>query len=183
MHIEECDPAVADLVVRVAERLSLPTVDLWITTSRPTYSRWIGRRIPASYGGAYCRLRKTGPHAVLINLVRIDLDRPFAIDIVVVEELIHMRDNLDGDHRRHAHHGHDRIADRVAAFVGVSLEDVQSALKPVPRRPFRYLYRCPACGLEVPRRRHGTWACGRCSTTFDRRFVLQVIGENVSPGK
>jgi hypothetical protein len=160
--------------------MALPIDNLWVTTSRSVYGTWIGRRIPASYGGAYCRIRKDGPHAILIHLERIDLDQPFALEIVVAEEMIHMRDNLDGDHRRHAHHGHDRIAHRVAAFVGVSLEDVRGVLKPARRRPYRYLYRCPACGLEVPRRRRGTWSCGRCSTTFDRRFVLRIVGEGVS---
>ena len=180
MHLEECDPAVADLVIKVAERLSLPTTDLRVTTSRSIFGKWIGRCVPASYGGAYCRLRDSGPHAVLINLERIALDRQSALEIVVAEELIHMRDNIDGDHRRHAHHGHDRIAHRVAEFVDVSLDDVRGALKPVRRRPYRYLYRCPVCGLEVPRRRRGTWSCSRCSSRFDPRFVLQVVGENIA---
>jgi predicted SprT family Zn-dependent metalloprotease len=96
---------------------------------------------------------------------------------VVAEELIHMRDHLDGDRRRHAHHGHDRIAHRVADLVGVTLDEVRSALLPAARRPFRYLYQCPGCGLAVPRRRRGTWSCRRCSPRFDRRFVLRIVQE------
>jgi hypothetical protein len=183
MRVEDCDPEVVALIGRYANELSLSTHELWVTTSRSTYGKWIGRRVPASYGGAYCRLRRTGPHAILVNLDRIDLDQPSAVAVVVAEELIHMRDNLDGDYRRHAHHGHDRIAQRVAALVGVSLDEVRGALKPVQRRPYRYLYRCPACGLEVPRRRRGTWSCGRCSPRFDRRYVLRIAGDVVPTGK
>lgn len=148
-----------------------------VTTSRLTYCSWIGRSIPSAYGGAYCFLRRTGQHAVLINLERIDQERQRAVEIVVAEELIHMRDQLDGDTRRHACHGYDRVALRVAALTGASLDEVRAALLPIARRPVRYLYQCPGCGLTVGRRRKGTWSCARCAPRFDRRYQLRIVGE------
>jgi predicted SprT family Zn-dependent metalloprotease len=166
---------VRHLVERYVDKLNLPVDTLWVTTDRDTYGRWLGRRLPASYGGAYVFLRRQRVHAVLVNLERIDTERSKAIEVVVAEELIHMRDHLDGDHRRHAKHGHDRIAHRVAQLTGATLDDVRSALLPVKRRPFRYVYGCPRCGIRVPRKKRGTWSCSRCSPAFDRRFVLQIV--------
>lgn len=168
-------------VVALAERyiclLKLPVDRLRITTDRAEYSTWLGRRLSSSYGGAYCFLRDIGVHAVLVNLDRIDTSAPRAIEIVVAEELVHMRDHLDGDTRRHAKHGHDRIAHRVAELTSASLEEIRGALLPVKRRPYRYIYACPGCGARVTRKRRGTWSCGRCAPTFDRRFVLRIVEE------
>jgi predicted SprT family Zn-dependent metalloprotease len=178
-----CDVAVSRLVLEYVEKLSLPTSDLRVTTDRGVYGRWLSRRIPSSYGGAYCYLRRERIHAILINLERIDPSATRGVEIVVAEELIHMRDHLDGDHRRHAKHGHDRIARRVAALTGSTLEEVRSALIPVRRRPYRYIYACPSCGVRVPRKRRGTWSCARCSPRFDPRYVLRIVEEvNVTDG-
>lgn len=179
---EDCDPLVIPLVERYIDRLGLPVDDLWITTSRATYSRWLGRRLSASYGGAYCFLRRRGVHAILINLPKIDTTRPRALEVVVAEELVHMRDHLDGDHRGHAKHGHDRIAHRVAALTGASLEEIRSALIPTRRRPYKYVYACPGCGVRVVRKRKGRWSCGRCSPTFDPRYVLRIVEHLDQPG-
>lgn len=158
-------------------RLELPVEHLRITTDRAEFGSWLGRRVPGSYGGAYVYLRQCGIHAVLINLERIDRSAPRAVEVVVAEELVHMRDHLDGDHRRHSRHGYDRIAHRVAALTGASLEDIRGALLPVERRPYRYVYACPRCGVRVPRKRKGTWSCGRCSPRFDARYVLRIVEE------
>lgn len=175
MHIQDCDESVLALITEYVRRLELPTTDLMLTTNRLTYGAWLNRRIPSAYGGAYCYLKRQRKHAVLINVERIDLSQPQALEIVVAEELIHMRDQLDGDTRRHAHHGHDRIAIRVAEFTGVTLEDVRSALLPTQRRPFKYVYQCPSCLRRVQRRKQGVWSCGLCGRGFDRRYVLQLV--------
>jgi hypothetical protein len=172
---ERCDESVVLLVEKYIRRLALPVETLHVTTDRRVYERWLGRRIASSYGGAYCFLRRTGVHAVLINLERIDLTQPRALEVVIAEELLHMRDHLDGDHRGHAKHGHDRIAYRVAALTGASLDEIRSALIPVKRRPYRYIYACPGCGVRVPRKRTGRWSCSRCSPRFDPRFVLRIV--------
>ena len=170
-------PAVEALVDRYLTLLDLPTDDLWVTDQRTTYASWLGRRIPAQYGGAYCYLSRHRAHAILINPPRIDLDAPQALEIVVCEELVHMRDYIDGDRRRHAHHGYDRIAVRVARITGATLEEVRSCLRPVERRAARYLYQCPGCGMTVRRRVRGVWSCGRCSPTFRPEFTLRLLAD------
>ena len=177
MYLDVDDEETRTLLTRYAARLALPTDHLRVTTNRATFARWLGRRVPAALGGAYVFLPRPGDHAVLINLPRIDRTRPRALEIVVAEELLHMRDHLDGDHRRHAKHGYDRIAHRVAALTGASLAEIRSCLVPVRRRPQRFLYACPACGATVPRRRHGTWSCGRCAPRYDPRFALRLVAE------
>ncbi len=177
MILDTVDDAVIFHVHRYVSILELPSDNLWITTSRHTYAEWIGRKVPSAYGGAYCFIRKRGIHAVLVNLPRIDREQRCAIEIVVAEELVHMRDQLDGDRRRHAHHGHDRIAVRVAHLTGASMEEVRSALIPPRRRPLRYTYECPKCGTRVGRRVRGTWSCGRCASRFDPHLVLRLVGE------
>jgi hypothetical protein len=173
--LDQCDAQLTNLVHQYIELLGLPVDRLMLTTNRATYRSWIGRSVPSAYGGAYCWLGRTGQHAVLINLDRIDQAQPRAVEIVVAEELVHMRDRIDGDTRRHARHGYDRIAVRVANITGASLDEIRSALKPVSRRPVKYLYRCPGCGLTVGRRRKGTWSCGRCAPRFDRRFLMRIV--------
>jgi predicted SprT family Zn-dependent metalloprotease len=147
---------------------------LAVTTERALFEGWLGRRVDAAIGGAYVFDRRRQRHAILINLRRIDRSKPKALEIVVAEELMHMRNWIDGDRRRHAKHGYDRIAHRVAALTGASLEEVRSCLLPRERRPVRYLYRCPGCARTIERRRKGTWSCACCSPTFDPRFVLRL---------
>lgn len=157
--------------------LDLPTDRLRVTTERREFERWIGRRVSSAIGGAYTHSPRTGEHLILINLRRIDQSLPRSLEVVVAEELIHMRDRLDGDLRRHARHGYDRIARRVADVTGASLEEIRSATIAPVRRPARFTYRCPSCGVTIARRTRGTWSCGRCSSRFDARFVLQLVGE------
>lgn len=177
MRTEQCDPGVVDLVTQYVERLALPTEDLLLTTSRKVYAKWLGRTIPTRYGGAYCFLKREKRHAVLINLERIDTSKPRSVEIVVAEELVHMRDHLDGDFRRHSHHGHDRIAHKVSLLTGASLEEIRGVLVPVERRPPHLIYECPRCAIRVARRRRGTWSCGRCAAAFDPRLVMQLVQE------
>ncbi|HET7091875.1 MAG TPA: hypothetical protein VFI22_00305 [Thermomicrobiales bacterium] len=155
--------------------LQLPDDRLKATTERRRFEAWLGRRVRSSIGGAYVFLTPTREHAILINLPRIDLAQPRALEVVVAEELIHMRDHLDGDRRRHAKHGYDRIARRVAALTGTSLEEIRGALLPVARRRLRYVYACPACDTRFERRVRGVWSCGRCARRFDPAFTLQLV--------
>lgn len=177
MTIDIRHEATKALVDQYIERLALPVDHLQVTTDRRIFSAWLGRPIRGTLGGAFVFLPRSRMHTILINLERIDLQKPKALEIVVAEELIHMRDWLDGDHRRHSRHGYDRIAHRVADLVGVTLEEVRGALLPSGRRPYRYIYECPRCHHRVPRRLRGTWSCARCSPCFDRRFVLRLAAE------
>ena len=169
------DPETRALLRRYLTRLDLPADCLKATTDRRRFEEWLGRPVRASIGGAYVYLARTREHAILINLPRIDRAQPRALEVVVAEELIHMRDHLDGDRRRHAKHGYDRIAHRVAALTGATLEEIRGALLPVERRRLRYVYACPACDARVERRSRGVWSCGRCARRFDPRFTLRLV--------
>ena len=186
MLLDVTDAETVLLLQRYTARLGIPTERLRVTTSRATFGAWLGRRVRAAIGGAYTFLPGPGEHAILINLERIDRARPRALEIVVAEELLHLRDYLDGDRRRHAKHGYDRIAHRVAALTGATLDEVRSCVLPVPKRAIRYVYACPACGLRVPRRLRGTWSCGRCAPAFDARYRLVLIAvvapDGAAPG-
>src|SRR5215213_11700343 len=144
------------LLERYVVVLELPTDRLRVTTERRDFERWLGRRVRASIGGAYAFASASNEHLVLINLPRVDQSRPRSLEVVVAEELLHMRDRLDGDLRRHAKHGHDRIAHRVSALTGATLEEIRAALVSPVQRPARFVYSCPSCGVRVPRQRQGT---------------------------
>ncbi len=174
MLVDVPDDETLRLLHHYLNALLLPTDRLRVTTCRRTFSAWLGRPISSSLGGAYAYRPRSDEHVVLINLDRIDRSQPRALEIVVAEELIHMRDRLDGDLRRHARHGYDRVAHRVAALTGATLAEIRSCLRPVQRRPIRYLYVCPECGRCTPRRVRGTWSCRWCAPTFDPRFVLRL---------
>jgi predicted SprT family Zn-dependent metalloprotease len=162
------------LLERYVARLDLPTDRLRVTTERREFEGWLGRRVRSSIGGAYTFVAASGEHLILINLPRIDQSRPRSLEVVVAEELLHMRDRLDGDLRRHAKHGYDRIAHRVSALTGATLEEIRASLVAPTRRAPRYLYWCPCCGVRVPRQKQGTWSCGRCAPRFDPRFMLRL---------
>jgi predicted SprT family Zn-dependent metalloprotease len=162
------------LLERYVARLDLPTDRLRVTTERREFEGWLGRRVRSSIGGAYTFVAASGEHLILINLPRIDQSRPRSLEVVVAEELLHMRDRLDGDLRRHAKHGYDRIAHRVSALTGATLEEIRASLVAPTRRAPRYHYWCPCCGVRVPRQKQGTWSCGRCAPRFDPRFMLRL---------
>lgn len=166
--------AVVILMEDYGSRFRLLEQPLLITTSRRVFGRWLGRRVPSAYGGAYVYLSHSKTHAILINLERIDHRRPKSLEVVVAEELMHMRDWLDGDRRRHAKHGHDRIAMRVAQMTGATLEEIRNALVPVQPRGYRYVYSCPSCGRSMKRKRTGNWACRPCWERTGKKYVLNV---------
>lgn len=150
---------------------------LWVTTDRAAFQQKLGRRVSAAIGGAYVFHKAAKTHLVLINLPRIDRSQRKAVEIVVAEELMHMRDWIDGDRRRHAKHGYDRIAVRVASLTGATMDEVRGCLLNVARRPMRYVYRCPSCRRTIERRRRGVWSCASCSPQFDARFVLELVAD------
>lgn len=173
----QADQEIRELVHRYAHELGLENEPLWVTASKPLFEQWIGRKIGSSLGGAYIYSRRKRKHLILINRPRLNPALAIAAELVVTEELIHLRDWVIGDRRRHAKHGHDRIAHEVARVTGASLEEIRSCLIPARQLPYRWLYRCPGCGMLVKRKRKGTWSCARCAPRFDPRFVLQLVGE------
>jgi predicted SprT family Zn-dependent metalloprotease len=164
-------------IARYAALLGIDQEAALVTVSKRQFEQWLGRRVGSSLGGAYIFSKRLNRHLILVNLPRLNPESPRAVELVVAEELIHLRDWSIGDRRRHARHGYDRIAHEVSRITGATLEDVRSVLAPAARRPLRWVYACPGCGSIVRRRRKGTWSCGRCSPGFDPRFVLQLVGE------
>ncbi len=169
-------------IERYAALLGVEREAALVTTSKQQFETWLGRRVSSSLGGAYVFSRRLNRHLILINLPRLNPASPRAVELVVAEELIHLRDWTIGDRRRHAKHGYDRIAHEVSRLTGATLDEIRSVLLPPAQRPFKWHYACPGCGITVPRRRRGTWSCARCSPTFDRRFVLRLVGEVSASG-
>jgi hypothetical protein len=171
----ELDPPLRLHCETYASRLDLSLDDLLITTKRHDFELWLGRKVSASIGGAYVYLAARKQHAILINVPRLNSLNPRAAELVIAEELVHMRDFIDGDRRRHAKHGCDRIALRVLELTGATLDEIRNCTIVPKRRPIKYHYACPACGWGVGRRRRGVWSCSRCSPEFDRRFELTLV--------
>lgn len=48
---------------------------------------------------------------------------------------------------------------------------------PVPPRPYRYLYHCPTCQLEVKTRRKINSSCGKCDTRYNPRHHFKLRAE------
>lgn len=172
-----CDPRARELLRRYLEKLGLANEPLRATDDRALFQTWLGRRVSAQIGGAFVHLSRERTSLILVNLPRIDLEKPKSLEIVVAEEALHMRDWIDGDRRRHAKHGHDRIAYRVAELTNATIDEVRGCLLPAIRRSFKYEYACPRCGAVIRRRLRGTWSCRRCSPTFDRRCVFRLVRE------
>ena len=171
-----------ELLERYVALLALPTDRLRVTTERRVFESWLGRRLRSSIGGAYAFSPTSSDHLILINLPRIDQSRPRSLEVVIAEELLHMRDRLDGDLRRHAKHGHDRIAQRVSALTGATLDEIRASVRAPSQRPGPYVYACPNCGVQVPRQRQGTWSCGRCAPRFDPKFLLRLQSKSKGAG-
>lgn len=75
-------------------------------------------------------------------------------------------------HIRHYHHDHKFKAE--AARIGASLKAREH---PSLRRPPKYVYICPGCGVEYPRQRRLVMAsCSYCSANrrYDPRFKLRL---------
>jgi len=82
----------------------------------------------------------------------------------VLHEMVHHR--LNGSATRP--HGPEFKAE--AKRVGLA-----SIHGPALQQGYRWLYVCPACHRQYPRRRRGVWSCGRCSRTYDPRFKLRLV--------
>jgi len=76
---------------------------------------------------------------------------------------------------------HDAAFKAEAARIGAS---VKARSHPSLRRPPRYIYVCPNCGLEYPRQKRLRQAsCGKCSRggRYDERYKLKLKGSLREP--
>ncbi|NUN50010.1 MAG: SprT-like domain-containing protein [Candidatus Brocadiae bacterium] len=53
---------------------------------------------------------------------------------------------------------------------------------PLPGRPWRYVYACPACDQQVRTRRRVDYSCGKCSRRWDARYRLVLKADLRSAG-
>jgi hypothetical protein len=111
--------------------------------------------------------------------------QPASAEVTVAHELIHLRDRVQGQPRRHRCHGNDAIALDEALITGrdpellrVQLREETDRREAALRaaRPYRYLYRCPNCQKEYYRVRKYLRAtsCGACDSRFNPNFELRL---------
>lgn len=110
---------------------------------------------------------------------------PASAEVTVAHELIHLRDRVQGQPRRHRCHGNDAIALDEALITGRDPEALRVQLREETERreaalraarPYRYLYRCPHCAKEYYRVRRYTrpTSCGKCDSRFNPNFELRL---------
>jgi predicted SprT family Zn-dependent metalloprotease len=87
---------------------------------------------------------------------------PEDITITMLHEMLHL----------HLERGHDNVFNQAATALGVPLKSRGRA----DRRPYKYLYACPNCGIKIKRRIKGDWACAICGNgEYNPRFRLRIV--------
>lgn len=133
------------------------------------YNReYFGGRLPAtkiSYSG---RMLIAGSYTPLRNEIKIGRKYheifPEEIADTLKHEMIHIINPR-----------HDGKFKALASRIGASLK---AKSHPALRGNYKYLYVCPACGREYPRRKRLRMAyCGICTTgrQFDNKFKLKLV--------
>ncbi len=159
------------------ERSTIPTASAAPRTSLPPveelyrlfdYYNWkyFGGKLPSVKIEYSNRMTAAGSYSINRKLIRIGRKYheifPQDLEDTLKHEMIHIR-----------HHHHDAAFKREAERVGASL---RAREHPLLRRPPKYVYECPGCGLEYPRQKRLVMAsCGKCSRgrKFDPRFKLR----------
>lgn len=120
------------------------------------------------------------------HLIFIEPDlMPISIEVTVAHELIHLRDRVSGNPRKHRCHGFDAIFRDEAAVTARDPEFLRAQLREETirreaavrlERPYRYMYVCPVCRREYPRvRRYARpVSCGRCDRHYNMAFLLEL---------
>ncbi len=85
----------------------------------------------------------------------------------ILHEMVHLWLHEQGLPSGHTARFHTKL-------IEVGLPNRVRAL-PVPPRPYRYLYSCPTCRLEVPTRRKISSSCGRCDKIYNTHHRLRLI--------
>ncbi|GCE18779.1 hypothetical protein [Dictyobacter kobayashii] len=174
---------------------------LALTQDRQEYMRWTGKRLNTMALGCYCyipvpalsaRQRASAPADVLLHRHLIFIEPAMqakSIEVTIAHELIHLADRVQGNPRRHRHHGYDSIAIDEAAITGYPVEDLRALLHEESlsrervrraRRPIRYVYQCPGCGKQYPRTRRYSQAvsCSSCDKVYNPRYCLALVSTN-----
>ncbi len=189
-------------LVHYWQKLQLPLSEfglLALTQDRQEYMRWTGKRLNVMALGCYCYI--PAPNLTLKLSVSMIEDKLLShrhlifieptmqagsIEVTVAHELIHLSDRIQGNPRRHHHHGYDSIAIDEAAITGYAVEDLRKLLheESVRResirresRPIRYIYQCPHCKKLYPRTRRYSRAvsCSGCDKHYNPQFALLLM--------
>lgn len=189
-------------LVHYWQKLQLPPAELHLlalTQDRQEYMRWTGKRLNFMVLGCYCyipapvlRLKsaatvaeeKSPSHRHLIFIE--PTLQAASIEVTVAHELIHLSDRVQGNPRRHHHHGYDSIATDEAALTGYAVEDLRKLLHEESvrrehlrreRRPIRYMYQCVQCGKLYPRTRRYSRpiSCSSCDKHYNPQFSLHLL--------
>lgn len=109
---------------------------------------------------------KIWPHRKLmrLSLPYHEYYGPEELANTILHEMIHL-----WLHEQGLPSGHTALFRQKLNAVG--LGDRLKAL-PVPSRPYKYVYRCPGCALEVKTRRKIAGSCGKCDSSYNPAFVL-----------
>lgn len=185
------------------QKLAIPLPELRLlalTQDRFEYMRWTGKRLNTMALGCYCYLPAlpvrepatvdsvSHRHLIFVEPAM----QSTSIEVTVAHELIHLADRVQGNPRRHRHHGYDSIATDEAAVTGYAVEDLRALLHEESvrrehvrreRRPLRYLYECPGCGKQYPRTRRYSQAvsCSDCDKSYNSRFALLLVADTTKP--
>jgi predicted SprT family Zn-dependent metalloprotease len=189
-------------LVHYWQKLQLPSAELSLlalTQDRQEYMRWTGKRLNLMALGCYCYIpvapsvlkpsmlfagEKLPQHRHLIFIE--PTMQAASIEVTVAHELIHLSDRVQGNPRRHHHHGYDSIAADEAAITGYAVEDLRKLLHEESnkrehmrreRRPIRYMYQCSHCGKLYPRTRKYSLqiSCSSCDKHYNPQFSLQLL--------
>lgn len=152
-------------VGRQAIRAELPTVDeLYALFVRYNWM-YFGGRLPRPRIEYSNRMTTAGAYYPRQRLIKIGRKYhelfPDEVADTLKHEMIHQ-----------IHLKHDARFKAEAARVGAS---VKARSHPALRRPPKYVYACPGCGMEYPRQKRLVMAsCGKCSPggRYDDRFKL-----------
>lgn len=146
---------------------ALPSIDALYQLFDDFNVEYFGGRLPRVTIQYSSRMRCAGSYTPSHRLLQIGrkyhLLYPDDIADTLKHEMIHIVNPT-----------HNRAFKLEAARIGASLK---AKFHPSLRLPSRFVYECPACRVEYPRRRRLVMSsCGRCSQAgrFDSRYKLRL---------
>ncbi len=128
---------------------------------------FFGGKLPSVKIEYSTRMSAAGSYSRQTRVIRIGRKYheifPDEIDDTLKHEMIHIQ-----------HFRHDAAFKEIARKIGAS---IKAKSHPSLRRPPKYVYVCPRCGMEYPRQKRLVMAsCGKCSSSrkFDRGCKLRL---------
>jgi len=144
----------------------LPTVEGLLQLFEEFNWRYFEGRLPVTRIEWSSRMRCAGSYCIRERLIRMGQKYHEIFPEEVIDTLKHEMIHI-------IHHNHDRAFKKEAARVGASL---RARSHPSLRKPPKFVYVCPKCGIEYARQKRLVMAsCGKCSRGgFDIRCKLSL---------